>query len=659
MNHTCASRLAGIPVVLALTAHTLVAQQSADTAKLAPVVITATRVPVQENSAPTSVTVITGDDLRARGITTVAEALRSVPGAEIAQGGSFGATTSLFLRGGESDYVKVLVDGVPVNDPGGAFDFAQLTTDNIERIEIVRGPASVLYGSDAVTGVIQIFTRRGAGQSRAVASVRGGTYGTRDYDAAVLGAGGPLQYSLSAARHATDGILPFNNQDRNNSYSGSVRLAPSVGTELRASARYTDAGFHYPTNSAGVPDDSNAFNTTKRVVADVEAGHFFTSRVEGRVLLANTTIHTHSDDRPDNAGDTLGFYGYLSTSRLYRRSADARVNLFITPVTVLTAGAEYAKQHDVSSSLSMSQFGNSALPPFDRSRENVAYYTQLVGNTGRIVSFTLGARVDDNQRFGTFATYRTGVGLRLRPGTRMHISAGSAFKEPTFDEQFATGFAEGNPALNPERARSWEVGAEQALFRDRLTLGATYFDQRFRDLVQYASTPPGQPDYFNVAAANASGVELEARLPSIAGALDMTANYTYLHTRVIDAGFDSTADALFVQGNRLLRRPTHLASVHLGYHAARHATLGATASYVGRRDDRDFSSFPATPVELPAYTKLDLSAELPLVTHHLATPALTLTARVDNVFNTQYQGVYGFRVPGRVVLVGVRAGVGL
>ncbi|HEX6965772.1 MAG TPA: TonB-dependent receptor [Gemmatimonadaceae bacterium] len=659
MTYARASCLAGLPIALALTASVAVAQQAADTARLAPVVVTATRVRVPENSAPTSVTVITGNELRARGITTVAEALRSVPGAEVAQSGSFGATTSLFLRGGESDYVKVLVDGVPVNDPGGAFDFAQLTTDNVDRIEIVRGPASVLYGSDAMTGVIQIFTRRGAGPSRAAASVRGGTYETRDYDATVLGAGGALQYSLSAARHTTAGILPFNNQDRDNTYSGSFRLAPSARSELRASLRYTDADFHYPTNSAGVPEDSNAFNATKRFVADVEAGHFFTSRVEGRVLLANTTIDDHSDDRPDNAGDTLGFYGYLSSSRLYRRSVDARVNVYLTPLTVVTAGAEYAKQHDASSSLSMSQYGNSASPPFDRSRENTAYYAQLVGNAGHLLSYTLGGRVDDNQRFGTFATYRAGIGVHILADTRLHLSAGSAFKEPTFDEQFATGFAQGNPALNPERSRSWEFGAEQRLFSGRLTLAATYFDQRFRDLVQYASMPPGQPDYFNVAAANASGVELEARLPAIARVLGVTANYTYLHTRVIDAGFDSTADALFVQGNRLLRRPTHLASVHLDYRTPRRALLGATVSYVGRRDDRDFSSFPATPVELPAYTKVDISAELPLVTHRVADHALALTARIDNLFNAQYQGVYGFRVPGRVVLLGARAGVGL
>src|SRR5437867_12453756 len=150
-------------------------QSSVDT--LPPVVVTATRVPAPRDALSTMVTVLRGDDLVARGITTVADALRSVAAATVVQTGSFGGVTSLFLRGGESDYVKVLLDGVPLNQPGGAFDFSSLTTDNVDRVEIVRGPASVLYGSDAVTGVVQIFTRRGAGGSgagQAVATVRGG-----------------------------------------------------------------------------------------------------------------------------------------------------------------------------------------------------------------------------------------------------------------------------------------------------------------------------------------------------------------------------------------------------------------------------------------------------------------------------------------------------
>ncbi|MFL5468227.1 MAG: TonB-dependent receptor, partial [Gemmatimonadaceae bacterium] len=164
-----------VTLALALVAHDLVAQ-TADTAQLRTVVVSASKVPRPAATLSQAVTVLSGDDLRARGVTRVADALREVPGASLVQSGSYGALTSLFLRGGESRYTKVLIDGVPVNSPGGFFDFSHLTTDNIDRIEIVRGPASVLYGADAVSGIVQIFTRRAAGNRRASLAARGGTY---------------------------------------------------------------------------------------------------------------------------------------------------------------------------------------------------------------------------------------------------------------------------------------------------------------------------------------------------------------------------------------------------------------------------------------------------------------------------------------------------
>src|SRR5436190_7645845 len=153
-------------------------QQPRDTVVLKPVVVTATRVPATADRVPAAVTVLRGADLAAQGIRSVADALATVPGAHIVETGSYGGQTSLFVRGGESDYVKVLLDGVPLNQAGGGIDLANLTTDNVDRIEIVRGPVSVLYGSDAMTGVVQIFTRRGAMTPQFGAELRGGTYGT-------------------------------------------------------------------------------------------------------------------------------------------------------------------------------------------------------------------------------------------------------------------------------------------------------------------------------------------------------------------------------------------------------------------------------------------------------------------------------------------------
>src|SRR6476469_10318180 len=209
-----------VACIIAISANSARAQDSVAT--LNTVVISASKSPIDRARLTQSATILTGDDLRARGITQVSEALRSVPGLSLAQNGSFGSVTSLFLRGGESRYTKVLIDGVAVNQSGGYFDFSHLTTDNIEKIEIVRGPASVLYGADAVTGVVQIFTRRGSASPSGSISARGGTYHTFDVDGESLGALGMAKSSLAAGHHSTDGVLPFNNEYRNGTLSTSV-----------------------------------------------------------------------------------------------------------------------------------------------------------------------------------------------------------------------------------------------------------------------------------------------------------------------------------------------------------------------------------------------------------------------------------------------------
>src|SRR3954451_3782385 len=197
--------------LVAVSTHGAAAQQP-DTARLGTVVVSASKVPRPAEALTQAVTVLSGDDLRARGVTRVTDALREVPGAMLVQSGSYGAITSLFLRGGESRYTKVLIDGVAVNAPGGSFDFSHLTTDNIDRIEIVRGPASVLYGADAVTGIVQIFTRRGTEGKTLSLGGRGGTYHSLDVDADASGPSPVGAFSLGAARHSADGVLPFNTQ---------------------------------------------------------------------------------------------------------------------------------------------------------------------------------------------------------------------------------------------------------------------------------------------------------------------------------------------------------------------------------------------------------------------------------------------------------------
>src|SRR5262245_6629397 len=335
-------------LLLAAAIAPALAAQQADTTRLPGVVVTATRVPIDILSSPATVDVVTGDDLRRRGVTSIADALQTLPGVTFAQTGSFGGTTSLFLRGGESKYVKVLVDGVAINDPGGAIDFGSLTTDNIERIEVVRGPASVLYGADAVTGVVQIFTRRGQGTPRTIASLRAGTYGSKDADLTLLGALGNGDYSLAGARHETKGIYPFNNHYSNTLGGGALHFAIDPATDLRLSLHYADNVFHYPTDGGGELADTNARNTQDHTVFGVDLSHTFSSAASAQLSIGSGVNTGGTDDRADNPSDGA----FQSVDRVRSRSADLHGNFLVGRVTA-TVGAQMEQQDQRSESQSV------------------------------------------------------------------------------------------------------------------------------------------------------------------------------------------------------------------------------------------------------------------------------------------------------------------
>jgi len=637
--------------LLGVVPAALAAQQPTDTVTLNPVIVTATRIPTAASAVPAAVTVITGARLREQGIHTVFEALADVPGAAVFQTGSFGGQTSLFLRGGQSNYVKVLVDGVPVNQPGGAFDFANLTTDNIERIEVVRGPASVLYGSDAVTGVVQIFTRRGVEPTRADASVRAGTYGTLIWDAAASGGGQQASYSFAVSRHTSNGTYAFNNQYRNSVFSGLVRIAPDDRTDATFTVRYADNTYHFPTNGAGQAVDPYQFNYGSGPTIALDVGHYFTPRLEARLLLAASEADGGVVSPPDSANDSTLFH---NLDNLRRASADLRANLYLPGGTVLTGGAAVEQQRDRSFNLCQSPFGDCTTPPIDTSRWNGALYAQVVSEIAGRVSLTTGVRLEDNERFGTYATYRAGAAYRLPGGTRLRATAGNGFREPAFSENYSTGYSVGNPNLKPEHSRSWEVGVEQSVGGGRASASATFFDQRFIDMIDYnPNAPLGASNYANVAGATASGVEVGIHaLP--AGAVSLGASYTYLYTDVTSVGYDSTAGAALAAGQPLLRRPKHAARLDADYRLPERGTVSLAVTYVGDRIDRVFPPFPAPPrrVALPSYTRVDLAAQLDVLRPRAGAPGLALMARVENLFDRVYEEVKNFPARRRTLLFG-------
>jgi vitamin B12 transporter len=608
----------------------VVAAQQPDTITLPPVVVTATRIPTTVSALSSAVTVISGESLRARGIATVADALRLTPGAAVIATGSFGGQTSVFLRGGESDYVKVLIDGVPQNQPGGFYDFANLGTEDVERIEIVRGPVSVLYGSDAVTGVVQVFTRSGTGRPGGRLAVGGGTYGTEWSTVEVRGSNGPLAWRSTASRRSTSGTYPVNSDDRRLLLGAGVRFAPDDRNRVDLSLHYGDARYHFPTDGAGQISDSNQFTTDRGPSVSAEAAHTFSDRLSARANLDWHREDSRFDDAADSPGDTTVFCCFHSRDLFNRLLIGARADVRLPPRATLTAGVERELQRETGTTL-------------DTTRGSSGLYTQLLAGLGPAITLTAGGRLDDNQQFGSHLTGRAGVAWRAARATRLRASAGTGFKEPSFFENFATGFARGNPALRPERSRSWEVGVEQTLAGDGLTVQATWFDQRFRDFIQYSAAPlgPDSVNYVNVGDATARGLELSVRAP-LARRLALEAAYTYLRSR--DAGTQQ----------RLLRRPTHSGSVQLSGPIAGRGEFAVSARHTGDRVDQDFSTFPAVLRTLPSHTVVDASVELRLSPRRGGGPwpGLVLTGRVENMFNARYEEVLHFPAPRRTLLLG-------
>jgi vitamin B12 transporter len=609
------------------------------------VIITATRVDAPIGATINATSVIDRAFIERSGVRDVAELLRLIPGVSIARSGGPGAQSSLFLRGGENDYVRFLIDGVPVNDPGGALDLSWISIDDIERIEIVRGPSSVLYGTDAVTGVVQLFTRRQSTTS-VNAEMAAGRYGHRLAKGSASTGNERVNVMVGVTGERSDGLLPFNSDYKRDVASAGFRAQPSTSTRFDVSLRGVRDEFHFPTDGAGDVVDRNAFRATRRFMASATVAHAISSRLNGEVSLTSMNTRGEDDDQPDTLADTMGFYYYDALTNVRRRGVDARVNVLVSPRTVLTLGGESVREKQRGDDSSNFSFERSR---FAEDRSNSALYGQWLSEHGRL-SVTAGARYDENDTFGSFRTARAGFSLRTWAGGLLRATTGTAFKAPTFFESFNTAFSTGNADLEPERSRSWEAGVRHATTDGRFTVEATWFDQRFRDMIQYAFLDAQLPNYFNVAAASARGLEIEtnARLSARAR---LGANVTLLRTRVDDAGLQTGESATFVEGNRLLRRPSTTAGGTFAYDFPGRATATVGVVHTGGRDDRDFSTFPATPVVLPSYTRVDVG-----FTRSIELGArFDLVMRLENLLGARYEEIANYPAAGRSLTIGVRA----
>jgi vitamin B12 transporter len=621
-----------------------------------PVVVSETRTERRLSQSTGSVHVITRDELEKRHFPYLREVLRDVPGLAVVQTGSRGGTTSLFTRGGESDFTMVMVDGVKMNDPGGGFEFANLTTDNVERIEIVKGPQSALYGSDAIGGVINIITRKGTGPLRVTGEVMGGagrgigsSMVTHQQRLGVSGASERLDFSGEWSRIDHGGTFGLNNRFKNNVFSGSFGFKATEKLQLRSTLRYTDSEFQFPTDfvfgQGYLPVDPNQGNERTLFSFANSATYRLTDWWDHSLQWSHLESRFKFFDLQDTIPtDAFGTFNANGTNRrdMVDYHTNFRVNDGLFRGTTATAGVEWQQER-----FSQSGGFGTALENTNLSRGNMGYYAQVQGVLWDRFFLTPGVRVEDNEFFGTFVNPKvSGAYVHKETGTKIRGSFGRGIRAPAFTELVGfPGFGiPSNFALRPEKATSWEIGLEQDLLDKRLSGSVTWFHNDFTDLIALSTGLNT-----NIQGADTEGLESSLRWRAT-NELTFSVSHTYLKTEVTEVGAGQSFDGLFTPGARLLRRPEHSGNVRVDYQAN---TWGVnfTALGVGDRVDRDFAAAGSPRVRNKAYWRADLAAWYLLGRFEGSEWRAKL--RIENMTNTRYQEAFGFPNPGIFAMAGV------
>jgi outer membrane cobalamin receptor len=659
-------------------------------------VVTATRTETPTAELAGSGSVIADTDLEQANQSSISEPLRLIPGLAVVQTGGRGGLTSIFTRGGESDYNKVLIDGVPANEAGGLFDFGALTPDNIDRIEVMRGPRSALFGSDAMASVIQLFTRRGSTSIPEFEfSGEGGSFDYHRETALLSGLARWFDYSGSVGFQSTDGR--FRNSDYiNRTASTNLGFRLSEGASLRVTSRWTDdtLGVAGPTAVLFADPDQRQKRRDLALAATLDLKT--TSHWHQTARFVYSEFNRHSFDpvaedltKPDVPPLPPGSFFPDSTLDLQEHQKRAGVH-YQTIATlgssnVVTAGADF--EHE--SAVFTDDFSGRVSP----TRNNLGLYAQDQASWRERMFLTAGVRVERNTAkapsdlraalasLGSSSPVGdVGFGLSANPNvallvvarthkdgaaigaTRLKASFGTGIKEPEMHEAFSPNiFFLGNPSLNPERAISFDAGVVQEFANRRANLELTYFENRFRDLVVFEfdpitfgpiTLPDGRlTNFVNFDRASARGIELiGAARPLLR--LRLAASYTFLSSR-LDRSADPTDKEV---GLPLLRRPRHSGSLEINWTGQRY-DLSVSGSFVGTRRDID----PITGARFDqngrallngGYAKLNASGS------YRVHSSVSLFARVDNLLNQDYQEVLGFPAYRLTFVAGVRIKLG-
>ncbi|MFW6140620.1 MAG: TonB-dependent receptor plug domain-containing protein [Acidobacteriota bacterium] len=611
------------------------------------ITVTANRVEKSIKKVATTVTVITREELEKFITHTLYEAIQEIAGLSTVQSGPSGQTASVFIRGASSSHTKIMLDGSELNDamdPNRSFDLSHLFIENIDRIEVIRGPQSTLYGSDAMAGVINIITRQEQGKPKFQFSSFGGTYETFQGKGEVSGSTERLAYSLGASYFKTNGFSAASTRYKGNtekdgylntSLSGKFSLHLKENINLHFNLRKIEAETDLDNSGGDYGDDPN--HTGHYDFTFLKGGFqglFIKNRWESKINFS----YTGSLRKYNNPTDI--FHPYSSdnseyNSHLYK--IDFQNNLFVHNSHTLTLGAEFYRESGSSFYKSQSLFGpyESEFPKRDAS--NLGVYIQDQINWGDKLLAAVGARFDNHSKAGPSLTYRIApLYIFKNTGTKLKATLGSGFKSPSLYQLYAPGTLwgpVGNTDLKPEKNLGWDAGVEQELFKGRFLIKATYFFNKFQDLIDFDYTQ----GYINIGKASSQGTEFLVKLVPVKD-MSFTASHTWC--RAVD---DTTEQVL-------LRRPEHKASLKIYYDGLEKTHMTFSLLYTGERQDNFYKNGQTTRTALADYTLVNASISFDLFNY------AQLFLKFDNILNTEYELIKGYASPGFSVYGGVKLG---
>ncbi|MEO1192838.1 MAG: TonB-dependent receptor [Pseudomonadota bacterium] len=624
---------------------------SADVVAIDPLVVTATGFPVPEDELGNSVTVITRQEIEEQHLRTLPDALRRVPGMSVVQSGGQGAQTSVFTRGGNSNQTLILLNGRPIGDPStpnGQIDLAGIPLANVERVEVVRGPGASLYGSQAQAGVINIITRQGEGPFTATGQAEFGTQNTFNQTANVNGTSGPVGYDVTfnalrtrgfnttPARLESAGVAAEDDGFRE--YNGAVALNGDISDQLSARAYFgiSDARFDLDT----VPDDPNAEQRTRDIFVDAALeGSFMNGFWQPTLAFGFADFHRSTTDDADANSATI----VDTTQDGSRIDIELRNDFLINDTNLVTLGGGIQRE-------SFKQSGFSNFSGFiidndsdaDRLQGNVfGQHRFSFDDRFFLTSNIRGSFIEDTGNAVTFSV--TPLVTFPETGTTFHGSVGTGFRAPSLFELFGfsptnfnTAFR-GNPDLDPERNFSWEIGARQDLFNQRLGFGATYFNNSFKDAIVTVFDASFNSTTENADTLDTQGVEAFVEVNPF-DSLYFRFDYTFTHSDLDDDNPTTPTQAL--------RRPKHQINAVAAYDVTDWFQLTGNLLTVGGRQDIGlFGGF-----ENPKpYTIINLAANFTLLEN------LEFYVQGNNVTNQEYEPAVGFAGPGAQAIFGIRA----